>query len=229
MKVVILAAGKGSRLMPLTQDIPKALVEINDKPFLEYVLDHLHQAECTDLALVVGYQKEKIAKFLHEQNITATIIEQTEQLGTGHAILQAEQFADGDDFLVYYADNLLSPMDIKRFTELDGQFHYTGGVTVAHPENYGVIVEDAGMVREVREKPKEFFGNLANPGFYRFKPEIFSLLKQVNHSPRGEIEINDAVNVLAKQGKVKVIKLQDYWLDLGTPEDIPKIEKFLTH
>ena len=73
------------------------------------------------------------------------------------------------------------------------------------------------------EKPKEFYGNLTNIGLYKFTPDIWKALDQIGLSPRGEYELTDAISILAKQGKVKFLKLKEYWLDLGCKEDIPKV------
>lgn len=226
MKAVILAAGKGVRMFPLTADKPKVLVEVNGKPFLWWVIDHLRKAGFTELGIIVGYKKEKIKEFLQNYNLKATLIEQKEPLGTGDAVKQARQFASVDNFLVYYGDNLISVEDLKSMPMSDG-FHYTGGIEVEHPEKYGVLVKEKGFLKEIKEKPKDFAGNIINPGLYKFTPEIFSALENVNASPRGEIELTDAVTILAKQRKVKVIMLKDYWLDLGTKEDVEKVGTFI--
>ncbi len=226
MKAVILAAGKGTRMLPLTKTMPKVLIPINGKPFLQYVIENVRQAGYTELAIVVGHLKEKIAAFLKQNKIKATLIEQKELRGTGDAVLQARKFTGKDNFLIYYGDNLISAQDLKSMPLSDG-FNYTGGIEVEHPENYGVLVEKNGFLQEIKEKPKDFVSNLINPGLYKFTPEIFSALEKVTVSPRGEIELTDAVTILAKQRKVKVIRLRDYWLDLGTKDDVRKVEEFL--
>jgi len=225
MKVVILAAGKGTRMLPLTKTIPKVLVEINGKPFLKYVIENLHKAGYTELGIVVGHLKEKVASFLEENNIKAELIEQKEQLGTGDAVLKAEGFVGGEDFLVLGGDNLWSAEDLKKINQ-NSEFNYVSGVEVDKTEDYGILITKGEMLEEIKEKPKENFGNLINAGLYKFKPEIFEKLKNLRLSPRGELELTDALSKLAKEGKVKVVKAK-WWLDLGKNEDIPKVEKFL--
>ena len=129
MKTIILAAGKGTRMLPLTETIPKVLVEVNGKPFLYYVFKTLHKAGLKDLALVVGYKKEQIEAFLKEYNFKAELIEQKEQLGTGHAVLQAKEFVNNEDFIVISGDNLYPVKDIKKIKNKD-DFHYIGGLEV---------------------------------------------------------------------------------------------------
>lgn len=226
MKAVILAAGKGVRMLPLTENIPKVMVEVSGKPFLEYVIDHLHSAGVTELGIIVGYKKEAIADFLKRKKIQATLIEQKEQLGTGHALLQARSFCGKDDFIVQGGDNLFSVLDIKRLFQNDDLCYITGR-EVENPQKYGVLLECEGKLVKIVEKPQRFVGNLANVGLYKFTSEIWGALDQMGLSARGEYELTDAITILAGKGKVKVLKLQEYWLDLGCKEDLVKIETFL--
>ena len=226
MKAVVLAAGKGTRLLPLTEKIPKVLVGVNGKPFLYYVLRNLQKAGFDEICLVVGYMKEKVREFLKEYGFTAVLVEQQEQLGTGHAIALAKKFVGKDPFLVYYGDSLFSVEDLRRLAIEDGMI-YMVGKEVNDWKKYGVLVEKDGFLQKKVEKPSSFVGNLAWAGICKATPLLFKKLVSAGVSPRGEIEVTDAINVLAKEKKVKVIKLQDYWLDLSSPEDIPKIEEFL--
>ncbi len=225
MKVVILAAGKGTRMLPLTETIPKVLVEVNGKPFLYYVLRNLQQAGYKDFCLIVGYKKEKIKSFLEEYGFKAKLIEQKEQLGTGHALLQAKSFVGQENFIVLGGDNLWSIKDFKLINKED-KFNYISGIKVSDPKGYGVLIAEDNFLKEIKEKPLKNYGNLINAALYKFTPEIFVELEKTKPSPRGEIELTDAVTVLAKKGLVKIIKAE-WWLDLGKKEDIPKAELFL--
>ena len=95
------------------------------------------------------------------------------------------------------------------------------------PEKYGVLIEDGRILKKIVEKPKSFVGNLVNVGLYKFTKDIFKVLDNLKKSERGEYELTDAISFLAKKGKVKVITLKDYWLDLGGLDDIPNVEQFL--
>ena len=225
MKVVILAAGKGTRMLPLTEKVPKVLVEINRRPFLYYVLKSLQSAGYSELGIVVGYKKEKIQDYLAQYHFQATLIEQKQQLGTGDALLSAEKFVGKEDFMVLGGDNLWSVEDLKQLNKKDN-YNYVLGVEVDNPEKYGVLVAEKEFLKEIKEKPKEYCGNLINTSLYKFRPEIFSALKKIKLSPRGELELTDAVNLLARERKVKV-KRAKWWLDLGCLEDIPKVSGFL--
>ena len=228
MKAVILAAGKGVRMLPLTRDKPKPLIEIDGKPFLMHLLERLHTAgfEDKDIAIVVGYKGEKIEDFLDEHNLAITAIAQQALLGTGDALYHAREFVDEEDFMVVGGDNLFSADDLLRIQQ-DDEFCYVAGWKVEDPSRYGVLVCKGDVLLEIVEKPKEFVGDLINAGLYKFTPDIFEALEQIEISERGELELTDAISLLAEGRKVKVMMLQDYWLDLGKKEDIEKIETFL--
>jgi len=226
MKVVILAAGKGVRMLPLTEETPKALIEINGKPFLYYVLKNLQRAGYSDFGIVVGYKKERIKSFLVEYGFKAELMEQKEQKGTGHAVLQAKDFVANEDFIVIGGDNLWGIEDLKAIGKED-EYNYISGMEVEAPEKYGVLIEEDGFLREIKEKPKEFHGFLINTGKYKFKPEIFDVLEHIQPSPRGEIELTCAIDKLANKNKVKIIKIKSFWKDLGSIKDIEPLSIFL--
>ena len=226
MKAVILAAGKGTRMLPLTEILPKVLVEVNGKPFLYYVIKNLEKAGFTELGIVVGYMKEKISAFLNENNIEATLIEQNEQLGTGDAVKQAKGFCGNENFIVLGGDNLFSIEDLQIIKNNDDSC-YVVGKKIEDPSKYGVLVVENDRLLKIIEKPKTFVGDMINLGLYKFTPEIWLALDKVRLSERGEYELTDALTILAKERKVKVKSMKGYWLDLGCKEDIPKIERYL--
>lgn len=226
MKAAIMAAGKGTRMLPLTNKVPKVLVEINKKPFLYYVMKHLSDAGFDDIAIIVGHLKEKFPEFLEKYKFKANIIEQDEQKGTGHAVKLVKEFAGGKNIVVLGGDNLWSVEDLKRIKQDDNEC-YIAGINVEEPQKYGVLIEKEGKLIRIHEKPEKYVGDLINTGLYKFSPQIFDALEQIKLSPRGEYELTDAITILAEKGKVNVIQLKDYWLDLGSIEDLPKVEKFL--
>ncbi len=226
MKAVIMAAGKGTRMMPLTKETPKVLVEVNGKPFLYFLMERLKKAGYGPIGIIVGYMKEKFPEFLKKYGYDAEIIIQKEQKGTGHAIKLVKKFTAGDDFIVLGGDNLWSVEDLKAMGKKDTNC-YISGIKVENPEKFGVLVEENGSLKKIIEKPKEFVGNLINTGLYKFTSEIFEALDKIELSPRGEYEIIDAITILAEEGKVKVINVKDYWLDFGCLEDIPIVEEKL--
>jgi len=225
MKVVIMAAGKGTRMLPLTKTIPKVLVEVNGKPFLYYVLKSLQKAGYKEFGLIVGYKKEKIESFLKEYKFKAKLIDQPQQLGTGHAVLQAREWVGKDDFIVCSGDNLYDINDLKKVKKKD-PFHYLLGLEVDEWQKYGVLIAEDGFLKEIQEKPPKFVGSLINIALYKLKPEIFPILEKLRPSPRGEIELTDALNILAKENKVKVVE-GELWVDLGCKDDLLRVGHFL--
>ncbi|PIZ52045.1 hypothetical protein COY27_01670 [Candidatus Woesearchaeota archaeon CG_4_10_14_0_2_um_filter_33_13] len=226
MKVVILAAGKGTRMLPLTETFPKVLVPINGKPFLYYLMRNLQKAGYSEFSLVVGYKKDKIQSFLKEYGFEAELIEQKEQLGTGHAVLQAKNFVNNEEFIVLGGDNLWGVDDLKGINQKD-EFNYISGLEVENPEKYGVLVEEKGLLKDIKEKPKQFVGYLINTGLYKFKSEVFTYLENVIPSVRGEIELTSAIAKMAEKNKVKVLRVLTYWKDLGCIKDVEPLEHFL--
>ena len=224
MKVVILAAGKGERILPLTENIPKVLVDINGKPFLFFLMKSLQKAGYTEFGLVVGYKKEKIVDFLDAYGFEATLIHQGEQLGTGHAVLQAKDFVGGDNFVCTNGDDLRGVEDFEAMRKED-EFNYVMGADVENPEKFGVLVVKNGFLEKVVEKPKEFMGKLVNTGIYKFTPEIFAALEKIEKSERGEYEVTAAISLLAQEKKVKVITQKGFWMGIGRKEDIPHVEE----
>lgn len=225
MQAVILAAGLGKRMRPLTDNLPKPLIPANRKPFLFYLMDNLQKAGFNDFVIVANYKIEMIREFLEQYGFSATVIDQKEPLGTAHAIASAENLITGN-FVVVMSDNIYSPKDLEKFRINDG-LNYVGGIIHKNPEKYGNILVNGDFLEKIIEKPAQKVSDLINTGLYKFTPEIFSAIKKIGKTERGEYEITDAISLLCKERKVKVVELKNYWLDMGKPEDIPAIEEFL--
>jgi len=227
MKAVILAAGKGIRLQPLTNDIPKSSVLVSGRPFLYYVIKELEKAGFSqnDIGIVIGYRKEKIEEFADEFGLGVTLIDQGEPLGTGHAVSAARDFVADDNFVVVMGDNLYGAENIRKIANNDDLCYITG-FHHGEPEKFGVLVVDDEKLVRIIEKPKQRITDLINTGLYKFTPEIFEALKQIKKSERGEYELTDAISQLADKNKVMVVEIET-WLDLGDINDIQKIEDYL--
>ena len=112
---------------------------------------------------------------------------------------------------------------------IDDDYCYIAGLSHEEPQSYGVLeVDEKGLLRGIVEKPKEYVGNLINTGLYKFTSDVFKYLDQISLSPRGEYELTDVVDILAKKGKMKVKDLRGIWLDFGKPQDITKAEEYLS-
>lgn len=226
MKAVILAAGKGVRMLPLTKDRPKVLIDINGKPFLWYVIENLRKAGVNEFAIIANHKIEKMKEFLTQYNVKATVLHQPEPLGTGDAVKYAQNFCGNENFIIVYGDNLYSVEDLKTIQKKDA-FCYIVGKEVQDWQKYGVLVVGGEKLVKIVEKPTEFVGNLVNVGLYKCTADIWPALERIGLSPRGEYEFTDALSLVAKEGKVKVLQLKEYWLDLGCKEDVGRIERFL--
>lgn len=230
-KVVIAAAGQGIRMLHLTKNRPKQLIKILSAPFLTYLLDNLLEAGYKELILVIGYKKEEIRDFLKRSKYKACLVDQFEVLGkkeygTACALKCVKDIVGKENFLMVYGDNLYSIKDLKSFNIKD-RYSYVAGFLHSKPEKYGVLKVKDGFLKKIIEKPRKHVGNLINTGLYKFTPEIFDKVYRIDISERGEYELTDAINLLAKEEKVKVKEIQDYWLDFGNPADVIRVSQFL--
>jgi glucose-1-phosphate thymidylyltransferase len=226
MKAVILAAGKGTRLRPLTDDKPKVLVEVDNKPLIEYAFDSLVDIGAEELVVVVGYLKEQIIERYGDayRDVPITYTHQRDQLGFAHAILQAEPYVD-DDFMLMLGDNIfrgnLDDVTRRQREERTDAAFLVEEVPYDEASRYGVLdTNDYGEVVEVIEKPDNPPSNLVMTGFYTFSPAIFHACHLVQPSDRGEYELPDAIDLLIKSGRtVDAIRLDGWRIDVGYPED----------
>lgn len=230
-RVVIMAAGKGTRMKELSADRPKHLLLVNGRPFIELLLERLQSAGFQEFIVVIGYHAAAFRAWAQTAPSRVTLIDQSmgvgDPYGTAIPVLTAQEATRGEPFVVVGGDNLYSVRDLKKFLRDDG-WNYAGGLHSDHPERYGVLVSRPdGTLERIVEKPSEFVGNIINAQLYTFRPEVFEALRTVKQSPRGEYELTDAVNALAAAGKVRVVSLEDFWIDFGRPEDIGHLEKVL--
>lgn len=227
MQAIVLAAGEGSRMRPLTLSRPKVMVPIGGRPFLDHVVDRAMEAGVIRFVFVVGYRSEVIIDHFGDGNEFGADIEyvvQSEQLGTGHALMMAEDMAT-DRFLVLNGDVLADLPSLKRFLEIKGDA--VAAKRVADPSRYGVFEVDGDRLRSVVEKSRSPPSDLANAGIYLFRKTIFEALRGVNESVRGEVELTDGINVLVSRGEeVRVVEIED-WIEVGRPWDVLEANKIL--
>lgn len=243
-KVVIAAAGEGTRMLHLTANKSKHLIEVKKRPFLAYLLDNLFFAGYRDLILVIGYKEELIEEFikkytpplknLRPSQYSIKTVSQYEKLGpksviygTACPLMAAEEVIGKGSFVYLCGDNLYSVSDLKEMED-NGKFNYIAGIYKKDPQKYGVLVQEGEFLEKVVEKPRDFIGNLVNAGLYKFTSEVFNQVKKLKKSSRGEYEITDAINLLAKEKSVKVKIIKDFWFDFGNPADIITLSYFLS-
>ena len=226
MQAVVLAAGKGTRLEPLTEEKPKALVEVDGKPLIEDVFDNLLEIGVTELVVVVGHMKEQIIERYGDEyeGVPITYAHQREQLGLAHAILQAEPHIE-DDFVLMLGDNIFrgnlgDVINRQQEDRADAAF-LVEEVPYEEASRYGVLdTNEYGEIVEVVEKPEEPPSNLVMTGFYTFTPAIFHACHLVQPSDRGEYELPDAIDLLIQSGRtIDAIRMDGWRIDVGYPED----------
>ncbi|EMA52961.1 UTP--glucose-1-phosphate uridylyltransferase AglF [Halococcus thailandensis] len=234
MKAVVLAAGEGTRLRPLTEDKPKGMVEIDGKPILTHCFEQLAELGASELLVVVGYQKEVIIEHYGDEfaGIPITYTHQREQAGLAHALLTVEEHID-DDFMLILGDNvfeanLADVVDRQREDRADAAF-LVEEVPMEEADRYGVCdTNDYGEVTDVIEKPDEPPTNLVLTGFYTFTPAIFHACHLVQPSARGEYELSEAVDLLLRSGRtIDAVRMDGWRIDVGYPEDRDEAERRL--
>ena len=219
MQAIILAAGEGSRMRPLTSKRPKVMLPVCGKPILEQIVLRAKQAGAESFVFVVGYGADAVKSHFGDGSYLGVRIDyavQDQQLGTGHALLAAEAMAE-DRFMVLNGDVLPDAESLTSMTSIEG--NAVAARRVPDPSRYGVFLEDSGYMKSVIEKSKTPPSDLANAGIYLFDREIFDALKKTGMSKRGEYELTDGLNALASKEKIKIIELKD-WIEVGRPWDI---------
>ena len=219
-----MAAGKSTRTYPLTLTQPKPLLHIGNKPILAHQLDQF--AGLIDEAiLIVGYKHDMLREYFGDsyEDIRLTYVEQTEQLGTGHAVMQVREHIQ-DRLLVMNGDDLYAREDI----DVCLRYQYA---LLAHevqdPRQYGVLTVEDGLVTDLIEKPERPASNLTSVGMYVFDRKIFDILANIPKSPRGEYEITDAIKQLTHTANVHCHVLTGYWIPVGFPWSVINANDFV--
>jgi glucose-1-phosphate thymidylyltransferase len=234
MQAVVLAAGEGTRLRPLTEDKPKGMVEVDGKPILTHCFEQLADLGASEFVVVVGYRKEQIIEHYGDsvRGVPITYAHQREQAGLAHALLTVEDFVD-DDFMLMLGDNIFQAnladiVERQRADHADAAF-LVEEVDWEEASRYGVCVtNEDGEITEVVEKPDDPPSNLVMTGFYTFTPAIFHACKLVQPSNRGEYELSEAIDLLLRSGRtIDAIKMNGWRIDVGYPEDRDEAERRL--
>lgn len=229
MKALFLAGGLGTRLRPITDNLPKPMVPIMGKPLLERNIENLKRHGVDEIVLSTCYKPQIIEEYFGDGSrlgVRIRYITEDVPLGTAGAIKNAERFFD-DTFLVFNAD-ILSDIDISdmiRFHKEKGAQATIAVTRVADPSAYGVIEHDGnGFATAFKEKPRphETTSNLINAGAYIFEPEI---LDEIPGGRAVSVERETYPLLLSKGYKIAVYDRCSYWMDLGTPEKYLKTHK----
>jgi len=230
MKAVLLAAGEGVRLLPITATRPKHLIKLGGKPILQFCLEAVKNAGIDNVVIVTHYMGDSIRQYFgtgEKLGLHISYVEQKAVLGTGNAAAVAEPYVD-DDFVLIYGDLLFGKdavKDVLQSFEHGKTASVVGVVAVDNPESYGIIeLDEKKRVKRIVEKPAagKAPSNLANAGVYVFSHEVFDKVRQTEASARGEWELTDAVTLLAEEGKTVLPNelSRDDWFDIGRPWDL---------
>lgn len=230
---VILAAGEGRRLKPLTNRRPKPMVPVVNKPVLEHVIEAVTAAGIEKIVLVVGYGRDRIQTYFGDGDEWGVSIEyavQAKQLGTAHAVQQAASHVDGP-FLVLNGDRIIEPSVVSTVrdglaeTASDGRSSGRGTGTSpaaimavtrsADPSAYGVVTVEGDRVVDIVEKPRESHSEIINAGVYGFRPTVFDAIERTESAPDGERRLTETITELTKRGEVRAVRYGGRWLDIS--------------
>lgn len=234
MKGVILAAGKGSRLYPVTFFTPKPLLPMANRPTLHYAFDRLKEMGVTDICIVVGENESIMKESLGDGSqfgIQLSYVRQTEPKGLAHAVGFAQEFVGDDNFVLYLGDAVYG----SDFKEIASRFETSGVANlnlvkaVEDPSRFGVANVEGDRIVKLVEKPKEPESNLAMAGLYFFGPQLWKVLPDLQPSGRGEYEITDAIQMLIDRGETVLAGVYEGdWFDTGTLDSFLETSFYLS-
>ena len=222
MKGVILAAGKGTRLYPVTKVIAKPLLPIANRMTIEYAFDQLKAAGITEIGIVVGSNEAEMKAALGDGaafGVNLSYILQPEAKGLAHAVSFAETFVAGDDFVLYLGDAMYDQSLVPHIDKFrsSGCANLNLVKPVEDPRRFGVANVVGDRIVKLVEKPENPESNLAMAGLYVFGPQIWKVLPDLKPSARGEYEITDAIQTLVDKGETVLAGVYEgAWFDTGT-------------
>lgn len=235
LKAIILSAGEGSRMRPLTLTKPKTMLPVAGKPIIQYNIEYLRDNGITDILLIVRYKEEMVRNYFGDgSDFGVNIFYKTQKdfLGTANAISYGEDFID-DSIIVLNGDIIL---DDEIIHEIIKKYNYLTPDTlmllteVEDPSAFGVVEIENGNIKSIVEKPKreEAPSNLVNAGIYIFNKDIFDKIRKTEISERGEYEITDSVSLQIKDNKTVIgHKTSKDWIDVGRPWELIEVNEDL--
>jgi len=221
---LILAAGKGNRMWPLTENSPKPLLPICGVPIIERQIYELKKVGVVNIYILIGYQMKDISDRIgngDKYDININYITQEEQKGTGHAVLQAKGIIEGR-FYCINGDMIIDAANLKNLNQDEN--HLAMMVTeVKDCSNFGVVESKKNYLVSIIEKGLKGKG-IINAGSYIFNEKIFDAINCIEKSIRGEYELTDALQSIAKE--IKIVKHTGFWKDIGSPWDLITANEF---
>jgi len=223
VKAIILAAGKGSRLAPLTDTTPKPMINIAGKPILEHTMESIY-TQVDEIIIVVKYLSETISNYFWDNFLGTKITYhiQDDEKWTGAAI---RWIKFEEDFILINWDSIFEKKDLDNL--INSQNYWALVLETDTPEKYWIFEQNSNkFATKIVEKPKEFIWNLANQGAYKFSSEMFNLVEKIELSERWEYEITDAINLFIKNNEFQLINLEWKILDISYPWNILEANKY---
>lgn len=232
MKGIVLTAGIGTRLYPITQFINKNLLPVGNKPMFLHPLQTLIDSGITEIAVVIGPPHGKqIKQILKDISLPKTVkivcINQPEPKGMSDAIGRCRKFVNNHNVMVVGGDNIFGDNFIKEVaTFMDGAISFLRNVP--DPQRFGVpVYDDKNKLIKIEEKPKYPKTNWIVSGPIILDNKAFDFIDKLKPSPRGELEITDLYSFYIKDNKLRLIKRKDFWIDAGTFESLAEANHYL--
>jgi bifunctional UDP-N-acetylglucosamine pyrophosphorylase/glucosamine-1-phosphate N-acetyltransferase len=224
MKALILAAGEGTRMRPLTANIPKPLLPVAGKPFLSHIIETLSALDIKDIYLLIGWKMGRIKEHFGDGSrfgVKISYLFQEERMGTAHAVNIAKSDMDSS-FLCLNGDIVVTPSYLQGILDLykKKKGSIMSLASVEDPSRFGVVTLKDEKVTGIEEKPKVPKSNLINAGIYLFTPEIFTSIERTEKSARGEYEITDSLKIMMNESDVFGYTLKEPWIEIGLPWDL---------
>jgi dTDP-glucose pyrophosphorylase len=232
-KAALLAAGRGTRMRELTQELPKPMLQVRGKPVLQHIIEGLRDAGLMDFLIIVGWRAEVVSNFFGDGSRFGVRIEYATQVvqdGTGKVVELAREFVGRDPFILSYGDILVAPENYLRIRAALTGTEAVVSVKRSDDVSQGgaVFVNEKFELIDLREKPKpgEPTSPWYNAGIYAFRSSIFDHIAKLERSPRGEFELTDAIRNLALAGnKVQALELTGDWADVRDPEILAQLNR----
>jgi len=227
MKIVILAAGEGTRMRPLTYTRPKVMLPLANKPILEHLLIQSKETGITDYIFVIGYHDEQVRDYFGaggKWKVNIEYCSQRKQLGTADAVKMAKGSVDGN-FLLINGDAIVKSQDIKKI--MGAKETTLGVIEVEDARDLGVVELSEGKIVHIYEKTAKPPAHMVNTGVYLFTPDIFDAISHTPKSPRGEYEVTDSLQLMIDEGRDIGYQEISYWLNLSYPWDLLPANEYL--
>lgn len=220
MKAIILAAGEGSRMRPLTYTRPKVMLPLANKPILEHLLIEVKRAGIRQFIFVVGYRDEQVRNYFgkgEKWGVSIDYSAQRRQSGTADALKMVDGLIDRN-FLMINGDIVVNQKDISSLTNKSN--NTLSVFEVDDARDLGAVEVNEDRITHIYEKTERPPSHMANVGLYLFTPEIFEAIARTSKSLRGEYEITDSLQLMIEQGHHISYQEISYWLNLSYPWDL---------